>query len=188
MSRGCPGVGVARLGMPSRTDVYCAPSSCFGTPTWSRTMPQRGKTGSPRVSAQPGREPSATGSQMLRGEVGLTDFDPALGNEAGKRRPTVIVSDGRANATAGARSGRCGSHHQQHHARVPVPGPAAGESHRNPCRLQGASRAGSIRLGGAARASPGPTTSLDHRGTEPSSSAALATAGGVSTSSPSRTR
>ena len=37
---------------------------------------------------------------MLRGEVRLTDLDPALGNEADKRRPAVIVSNDRANATA----------------------------------------------------------------------------------------
>jgi mRNA interferase MazF len=42
---------------------------------------------------------------MLRGEVRLTDLDPAVGNEADKRRPAVIVSNDRANATA-ARLGR----------------------------------------------------------------------------------
>ncbi len=42
---------------------------------------------------------------MLRGEVRLTDLDPAPGSEAGKRRPAVIVSNDRANTTA-ARSGR----------------------------------------------------------------------------------
>jgi mRNA interferase MazF len=42
---------------------------------------------------------------MLRGEVRLTDLHPAVGNEADKRRPAVIVSNDRANATA-ARLGR----------------------------------------------------------------------------------
>jgi len=42
---------------------------------------------------------------MLRGEIRLTDLDPARGTEASKRRPAVIVSNDRANATA-ARLGR----------------------------------------------------------------------------------
>jgi mRNA interferase MazF len=36
----------------------------------------------------------------MRGEVRLTSLDPALGGEANKRRPAVIVSNDRANATA----------------------------------------------------------------------------------------
>lgn len=35
---------------------------------------------------------------MLRGEIRLTDLEPARGSEAGKRRPAVIVSNDRANA------------------------------------------------------------------------------------------
>lgn len=42
---------------------------------------------------------------MLRGEIRLVDLDPARGNEAGKRRPAVIVSNDRANSIA-ARLGR----------------------------------------------------------------------------------
>lgn len=42
---------------------------------------------------------------MLRGEVRLVDLDPARDAEANKRRPAVIVSNDRANATA-ARLGR----------------------------------------------------------------------------------
>ena len=42
---------------------------------------------------------------MLRGEIRLTDFDPVQGAGAGKRRPAVLVSNDRANATA-ARLGR----------------------------------------------------------------------------------
>ena len=42
---------------------------------------------------------------MLRGEIRLTDLDPARTNEANKRRPAVIVSNDRANASA-ARLGR----------------------------------------------------------------------------------
>jgi mRNA interferase MazF len=37
---------------------------------------------------------------MRRGEIWQVDFDPARGSEAGKRRPAVIVSNDRANATA----------------------------------------------------------------------------------------
>lgn len=37
---------------------------------------------------------------MRRGEVRWVDLDPARGNEADKRRPAVIVSNDRANATA----------------------------------------------------------------------------------------
>lgn len=42
---------------------------------------------------------------MLRGEIRLTDLDPTRPSEAHKRRPAVIVSNDRANATA-ARFGR----------------------------------------------------------------------------------
>lgn len=42
---------------------------------------------------------------MLRGEVWQVDLDPTQGSEANKRRPAVIVSNDRANATA-ARLGR----------------------------------------------------------------------------------
>lgn len=42
---------------------------------------------------------------MHRGEVRLTDLDPARGSEADKRRPSIVVSNDRANATA-ARLGR----------------------------------------------------------------------------------
>jgi mRNA interferase MazF len=37
---------------------------------------------------------------MLRGEIRLTDLDPARGSEANKRRPAVVVSNDRANASA----------------------------------------------------------------------------------------
>lgn len=42
---------------------------------------------------------------MRRGEIRLADLDPARGQEAGKRRPAVVVSNDQANATA-ARLGR----------------------------------------------------------------------------------
>jgi mRNA interferase MazF len=42
---------------------------------------------------------------MRRGEVRLTDFEPARGSEADKHRPAVLVSNDHANATA-ARLGR----------------------------------------------------------------------------------
>ena len=44
-------------------------------------------------------------SPMLRGEIRLTDLDPARASEANKRRPAVVVSNDRANAAA-ARLGR----------------------------------------------------------------------------------
>jgi mRNA interferase MazF len=37
---------------------------------------------------------------MLRGEICLIDLEPTRGSEANKRRPAVIVSNDRANATA----------------------------------------------------------------------------------------
>ncbi|MDP9091555.1 MAG: type II toxin-antitoxin system PemK/MazF family toxin [Actinomycetota bacterium] len=37
---------------------------------------------------------------MRRGEVRLVDLDPVRGNEANKRRPSVVVSNDRANAAA----------------------------------------------------------------------------------------
>lgn len=37
---------------------------------------------------------------MLRGEIRLIDLEPARGSEANKRRPAVIVSNDRANASA----------------------------------------------------------------------------------------
>jgi mRNA interferase MazF len=42
---------------------------------------------------------------MRRGEVRLTDLDPARASEADKRRPAILVSNDHANATA-ARLGR----------------------------------------------------------------------------------
>lgn len=42
---------------------------------------------------------------MLRGEIRLTDLDPARGSEANKRRPAVIVSNDNSNTIA-ARLGR----------------------------------------------------------------------------------
>ena len=42
---------------------------------------------------------------MLRGEIRLTNLEPALADEADKRRPAIIVSNDRANTTA-ARLGR----------------------------------------------------------------------------------
>lgn len=42
---------------------------------------------------------------MLRGEIRLVDLSPTRGSEADKRRPSIIVSNDRANAVA-ARLGR----------------------------------------------------------------------------------
>jgi mRNA-degrading endonuclease toxin of MazEF toxin-antitoxin module len=37
---------------------------------------------------------------MLRGEVRMVGFDPAVGSEATRQRPAVIVSNDRLNTTA----------------------------------------------------------------------------------------
>ena len=37
---------------------------------------------------------------MLRGEIRLIDLEPTRGSEASKRRPAVVVSNDRANASA----------------------------------------------------------------------------------------
>jgi mRNA interferase MazF len=37
---------------------------------------------------------------MLRGEVRLVELEPTRGSEANKRRPAIVVSNDRANATA----------------------------------------------------------------------------------------
>ena len=42
---------------------------------------------------------------MRRGDIWLVEFEPVRGNEADKRRPAVVVSNDRANATA-SRLGR----------------------------------------------------------------------------------
>lgn len=42
---------------------------------------------------------------MRRGDICLTDLDPARGSEANKRRPAVVVSNDRANLAA-ERAGR----------------------------------------------------------------------------------
>ncbi|WP_375426175.1 type II toxin-antitoxin system PemK/MazF family toxin [uncultured Friedmanniella sp.] len=42
---------------------------------------------------------------MRRGEICLTDLEPARGNEANKQRPAVVVSNDQVNAAA-TRSGR----------------------------------------------------------------------------------
>ncbi len=46
--------------------------------------------------------------RMLRGEMHLTDLDLAWANEANERRPAVIVSNDRANASASASATRLG--------------------------------------------------------------------------------
>lgn len=52
-----------------------------------------------------GNPPWQTGSLMLRGEIRLTDLEPARAGEANKRRPAIIVSNDHANASA-SRLGR----------------------------------------------------------------------------------
>ena len=44
--------------------------------------------------------PLETGSTLLRGEIWSVDFEPTRGSETNKRRPAVLVSNDRANATA----------------------------------------------------------------------------------------
>ncbi len=66
---------------------------------------------------------------MLRGEMRLTDLDPARGSEADKRRPAIIVSNDRANTSAGPLGvwrGDRGSGHQHRHADLSVPDTSAG--------------------------------------------------------------
>lgn len=52
------------------------------------------------MSGTSGTAQRLTDWSMLRGEVRLTDLEPARGSESDKRRPAVIVSNDRANATA----------------------------------------------------------------------------------------
>src|SRR4051794_24359186 len=47
-----------------------------------------------------GKQRPPTGWPMRRGEICLIDLEPTRGNEANKRRPAVIVSNDRANASA----------------------------------------------------------------------------------------
>jgi mRNA interferase MazF len=54
---------------------------------------------------KPGNAPRLMGLPMLRGEIRLTNLDPAVAGEASKRRPAVVVSNDHANAIA-ARLGR----------------------------------------------------------------------------------
>ncbi|MHB8188604.1 MAG: type II toxin-antitoxin system PemK/MazF family toxin [Dermatophilaceae bacterium] len=49
---------------------------------------------------QAGGTPSAGDQPPRRGEVRLIDLEPTRGSEANKRRPGIIVSNDRANATA----------------------------------------------------------------------------------------
>ena len=59
----------------------------------------------PPVMRRHGSPRQPTGWSMLRGEIRLVDLDPVRPGEANKRRPAVVVSNDRANATA-ARLGR----------------------------------------------------------------------------------
>src|SRR5215212_602645 len=79
-----------------------ARSGCSGCRTWNRTTPPPGPSGSPAASRRPGNSQPSTGSAMRRGEIRLIDLEPARGSEANKRRPAVVVSNDRANASAEA--------------------------------------------------------------------------------------
>ncbi len=63
-------------------------------------MPKRGRSWRPLASSRCGNLSLVTGWRMRRGEIRLTDLDPALGSEANKRRPSIVVSNDRANTTA----------------------------------------------------------------------------------------
>lgn len=73
---------------------------------------------------------------MLRGEIRLVDPEPALGAEADKRRPAVVVSNDGANASA-LRLGRgvvtvvptTSSIHRVYPFQVLLPAPATGLHH-----------------------------------------------------------
>ncbi len=45
---------------------------------------------------------------MRRGDIVTESLDPAMGSEASKSRPAVIVSNDAANATAASREGQLG--------------------------------------------------------------------------------
>lgn len=64
------------------------------------STPKRGMSGKPPTTPPRGTELLETASPILRGEIWQIDFDPAQGSEANKRRPAVVVSNDRANATA----------------------------------------------------------------------------------------
>src|ERR1700710_821857 len=64
---------------------------------------------------------------MRRGEVRLVDLDPVRGSEASKRRPAVLVSNDRANATAARLGGGGGPGRAD-----PVGGRRAGRSRAGP--------------------------------------------------------
>src|SRR6476659_3726792 len=93
-----PGWGRVLRQSSTRSGSWAIPSSRIPT------LPL-GMSGRPRVTRRTGIRQLPTDSLMLRGEIRLTDLDPARPGEANKRRPAVIVSNDRANATA-ARLGR----------------------------------------------------------------------------------
>src|SRR4051812_17607919 len=80
-----------------------APSACCRTPSWRMPTQPPGTSGKRQVKRPRGRSPPQMGLPMLRGEIRLTDLDPARLSEANKRRPAVIVSNDRANASAAKR-------------------------------------------------------------------------------------
>src|ERR1700761_5367984 len=78
----------------SMRSTYC------DRPILKTSTPLPGRTGNRQAIARCGKEPSATGWPMRRGEVRLAALDPVRGSEANKRRPSVVVSNDRANAAA----------------------------------------------------------------------------------------
>lgn len=52
------------------------------------------------MTATTGMPSLVTGSTVRRGEIRLADLEPVVGSEASKRRPVVVVSNDRANASA----------------------------------------------------------------------------------------
>src|SRR5206468_3185197 len=76
------------------------PSACCAILILSRTTPLPGKSGHNPENRLRGRRSPPTDWPMRRGEIRLVDLEPTRGSEADKRRPAVIVSNDRANATA----------------------------------------------------------------------------------------
>jgi mRNA interferase MazF len=89
-----------RQGVKSRSAAVQRAIRMLRHPDLEQITPQRGKSGPNPASRLPGRQPPATDWPMRRGEIRLVDLEPTRGSDADKRRPAVIVSNDRANATA----------------------------------------------------------------------------------------
>src|SRR6202008_3377211 len=80
--------------------AYSERFACSDVSLWKTTTATPGRRGRRTARRKCGSGRSATDSAMLGGEIWHVDLDPARGNEANTRRPAVVVSNARANATA----------------------------------------------------------------------------------------